>query len=104
MKKLGMMVAGVAALALSGCAMAQSPVSGMLYTSVQAPLSATSVSGAARTGTSSCSSILGILATGDCSITTAARAGGITEIQSVDYESTNLLGLYATFTTKVNGN
>ena len=104
MKKLGLTVVGMAALVLSGCAMAATPVSGMLYTSVQAPLTATSTSGAARTGTSTCSSILGIIATGDCSISAASRAGGITDIQSVDYESTNLLGLYATFTTHVHGN
>lgn len=104
MKKLGMMVVGLAAIALTGCAGVQAPVFGALYTSVQAPMAATSVSGAARSGTSSCSSILGIIATGDCSIGAAARAGGITEIQSVDYEATNLLGLYATFTTQVHGN
>ncbi len=91
-------------LLFSGCAaFAVAPVSGFLYTDVQAPLTATSNSGASKVGEAKCSSILGLVAQGDCSIDAAAKNGGITRVQHVDYKSTNILGIYATFTVFVYG-
>ena len=98
-------LAGVAAAAmiLTGCAGVMSPVSGSLYMSVKGPLAISPQPGMSKTGTASASSILGLIAMGDASIEAAAKAGGITKIHHVDYESTNILGLYATFTTVVYG-
>jgi len=48
-------------------------------------------------------SYLGLIATGDASIRAAMEDGGITEVVYVDYESTSILGLYATFTVVVYG-
>ena len=39
----------------------------------------------------------------DCSIATAAKNGGIAQIQSVGYEANNILGIYGTYTTIVKG-
>ena len=47
---------------------------------------------------------LGIIATGDASIDAAKKAGGITNVASVDHDSTSILGLFATFCTVVKGN
>lgn len=105
MKGIMSRLAGVAAAAmiLTGCASAMSPVSGGLYMSVKGPLAISPQPGMSKTGTASASSILGLIAMGDASIEAAAKAGGITKIHHVDYESTNILGLYATFTTVVYG-
>ena len=91
------------ALLLSGCAVAASPVIGVVYTDVQAPLDATANAASAKTGEATCESILGIIATGDCSIATAAQSAGITRIHYVDYKTRNILGFYATFTVVVYG-
>ena len=91
-------------LAVSGCAYAASPVLGGLYTKVSGPVNATSSQAGNKTGRVCASSILGIIATGDASIDAAKKAGGITSVTSVDFESTSILGLYATFCTIVHGN
>jgi hypothetical protein len=94
-----------AALLLSGCATSMSPVSGFVYSNVKAPLTATAApEQAQRVGRASVRSVLGIIATGDASIQTAARNGGIREIHFVDYESQNFFGVLAEFTVVVYGN
>ena len=98
-----LLVLVVAALFLSGCAFVMSPAIGTIYTDVKAPLAVTSNSGSSKVGTSEVSSILGIVATGDASIEAAAKKAGITKIHHVDYHSTNILGIYAKFTTYVYG-
>lgn len=103
MKKLFVLLASMALL--SGCATSASPVSGFLYSSVKAPLTATAApEQAQRVGRASVRSILGIIASGDASINTAARNGGIREIHYVDYESQNFFGVLAEFTVVVYGN
>lgn len=102
MKKLLLLL--VSAAALSGCASATMPVTGLLYGNVKAPLTATASTETHRVGRASTRSILGIIASGDASIQTAARNGGITEIHHVDYESQNFFGVLAEFTVVVYGN
>ncbi len=80
----------------------RAPVQGWLYTGVSAGLSVSAQAGP-KTGKACASSILGIIATGDASIDTARRNGGITSISIVDEEMTNILGLYATHCTVVHG-
>lgn len=93
------------AVALGGCATAMSPVTGTMYSNVKAPLTATtSPKEVQRVGRASVRSILGVFASGDASIQTAARNGGITEIHHVDYESQNFFGVLAEFTVVVYGN
>ncbi|MDX1802671.1 MAG: TRL-like family protein [Alcanivorax sp.] len=95
----------VSVVALSGCASAVMPVTGLMYGNVKAPLMATTSSDKpTRVGRASARSILGIIASGDASIQTAARNGGITEIHHVDYQSQNFFGVMSEFTVVVYGN
>ena len=87
---------------VSGCAMVQAPVVGILFTDVSAPLVATSETAHSKVGVSKCNAIIGI-ATGDCSIEAAMKNGGIRKIQHVDYHVKSYLGLYAECTTTVYG-
>ncbi len=87
---------------LGGCA-TSAPIGG-IYTDVTLPLQATSAQGGTKVGTSQCTSILAMLATGDCSIEAAKAAGGITEVTSVDWKANNILGIIGTYTTTVRGN
>ncbi len=103
MKKL--MVLCAAMVLLGGCAVSKSPVTGMIYSNIKAPLTATPApEQPQRVGRASVRSILGLIATGDASIQTAARNGGIREIHFVDYESQNFFGVLAEFTVVVYGN
>ncbi len=67
---------------------------GAIYTGAKGAISA----GAgdvtySKVGTSESTSILGLVATGDASITAAAQNGGIKKIKYVDYEVKNILGM-----------
>lgn len=89
---------------LVGCgAYAVSPVMGVLYTNVNRPVTATSHPTYTKIGKASCSSILGLIATGDASIEAACKSVGITKIHHVDFHSNNILGIVATYTVYVYG-
>lgn len=94
---------GASALLASGCAYAVAPVTGFVYSDVDGPLTATSNPDGSKTGIAQCESILGIVASGDCSIAAAARNGGISRIRHVDFKTKSILGVYAEFTTTVYG-
>jgi len=81
------------------------PPPGFLYSRFAAPIdidAEASVLGD-KVGRSSTESILGLVAQGDASISSAAREGGITTIRHVDYEFENYLGVYSKFTIVVYG-
>ena len=105
MKKLMTSVASAACvLLLTGCAMANyAPTTGFVYQSQKGPGTVTSNSLGNKVGTSEATSILGIISTGDASIDAAAKAAGIKKISHVDYEVSNILGIYAKHTTIVYG-
>lgn len=48
-------------------------------------------------------SILGWVTTGDASVATAAKEGGITTIASVDHHASNVLGIFAKYCVIVTG-
>ena len=48
-------------------------------------------------------SILSLIAYGDCSTTTAARDGNLSTISYADYHFYNIIGIYQTFTVTVYG-
>lgn len=104
MKKslLSLAAAAVALFAFTGCSVATSPV-GLVYTDATTPHETTNNEGAAKEGRAECKSILSIVATGDCSIGTAAKNGGIRKIQSVDTHVNSILGIISTYTTIVRG-
>lgn len=94
------------AILLSGCAAyTTSPAMGTLYTETSAPAAVGEGINniELKVGEGTVTSILGLIATGDASIRTAANAAGIRKIYYVDYKSKNILGLYATYTVFVYG-
>ena len=103
MKKLSFIVLVLfVAVMLAGCA-TPFPM-GAIYTEVKAPVAlgdgALSYS---KVGTSKATSVLGLVATGDCSIKAAAANGGIKNIKYVDYDAKNILGIYGEYTTTAYG-
>jgi len=93
-----------AAAVLSSCgAYVASPLTGFAYTDVKAPLAVTGNANSSKVGSAEAQSVLGIVATGDASIETAAKAAGITKIHHVDYHSTSILGIIAKFKVMVYG-
>jgi len=105
MKKIGLVLSAAVSLALlSGCAgTGNTPVYGFLYTDAKGPLLVTNSTASSKVGEATCTSILGLIGTGDCSIEAAAKAGGITEVSTIDTKVNNILGVYATSTTIVRG-
>ncbi len=104
MKKLLTAIAITAAVALTGCA-TSTPV-GSLYTQVKLPVAVTqfqATSTKLKVGKAECKSILGMVATGDASIDTAAKNAGITVIHHVDWEAENILGIIGTYRCVVYG-
>ena len=95
MKKLAIVVVAFIATVLSGCLSAPfMPPSGVV-TVTRAPLSTEgNWSVGAKCGSASSFSVLGLYAAGDCSITAAAAKGGLKKITNVDYEYTNILGIW----------
>lgn len=90
------------AVMLNGCATPY-PM-GMIYTEVKAPVGAgDGAMSYSKVGTSKATSVLGLVATGDCSIKAAAANAGIKNIKYVDYDAKNILGIYGEYTTTVYG-
>jgi hypothetical protein len=89
------------AMALTACASPQ-PV-GLIWTNVTLPVTATSYGDASKTGEATCKSYILIVSTGDCSINTAKRNGGITKVDHVDWHSKNFLGIVGTYKVIVHG-
>ena len=90
MKK--MILTAACAFVLAGCA-GTVPM-GAIYTNVKLPLDTTDLGAATmKVGTASCKSYFAIVATGDCSIETAKKAGGITHIHHIDWDIRNTIGI-----------
>lgn len=94
----------VGGLMLGGCLSAPfQPPSGIIA-STKAPLSTEgNWEVGSKTGTASSTSVLGIVASGDCSVATAAKNGGLKKVTNVDYEYTNFLGIWQKATVIVHG-
>jgi hypothetical protein len=105
MKKLTSVVAALLlALGSLGCLGAPIvPPLGLVYTDLDAPLSLNGQVGERR-GEASVVAILGLISAGDGSVRAAARNGGISRVERVDYEFFNVLGIYQRYTTVAYGN
>ena len=73
-----------------------------IYTETKAPVAVGSEAGFSKVGTAESTGII-CVATGDASIATAMKNGGITKIHHVDCEVTTVLGVYTKYTTVVYG-
>ena len=91
----------VLSLVFAGCATYQPQ--GCLFNASKGSVGAAGPTGYAKVGKATSTSILGLVATGDASIETAAKNGGIKTIKFVDYEVNNILGIYGQYTTIVYG-
>lgn len=108
MKKL-MIIIGLGCL-LAGCAVPPrapfEPTMAGVFTQISAPLTtdvrSTPVKNL-KSGEASVENILGVVATGDCSLRAAAENGGIETIEFVDYSSFNILWVYQKTTVTVYG-
>ena len=93
---------------LSGCSMVPlgTPVNmGNLYTNISYDASGywqNDISNL-KVGKASCSSVLGVVATGDASIQAAMQEAGIKKIHHIDYNKKSILGVFITHTTIVYG-
>jgi TRL (tRNA-associated locus)-like protein len=96
MKTLRVVAALLAAGMLAGCA---TPFpQGLFYTDVKLPVNVTGNGGKApKVGTAECSSFFALFATGDCSIESAKKQGGITRIHHVDWDAKNVLGIMGNY-------
>lgn len=105
MKKLCILAAVCAAsVATTGCISAPFKPPMGLYSEVSAPLSTEgAIETGPKSGEATAKTILGIVATGDCSIAAAARNGGLRKINHVDYRYKNILGIVQETTVVVYG-
>lgn len=102
LKKFSATILFSGTILFTGCAVR--PTHAIIYSNTVAPYMATSAKSGSKVGESdTCTNILGIIATGDCSISTAARKGNIKKITTVDWQGTNFLGIYASGKTIVSG-
>lgn len=99
MKKFILMSVLMCAVAiLSSCATTY-PV-GVLYTDIRVPLTTgvdMEMSASPKVGVAVSKSILGLVATGDSSISAACSNGGIRKIHHVDWEASSVFGIYSTY-------
>ena len=79
------------------------PLAGGLYTSWNAHFGDHQQEIGQKEGKSCVTNILGLISTGDASVKSAAKKAGINKITSIDYELSNVLGLYGTYYVIVTG-
>ncbi len=104
MKTLKLLATGTLLATLGGCATAISPVgNGLLFTDVSGPVTISDNAATNKNGKSCATNILGLIASGDASISAAKEQGEITKVSNVDYHSNTILGLFSQSCTIVKG-
>lgn len=93
----------VGLLTLSGCMPVASPAVGLFYTEVKYGTVATTHTNAAKEGRACAQTILGLVATGDASLSAAKANGGITQVTHVDHSARSILGIIGEWCTIVKG-
>jgi hypothetical protein len=88
---------------MSGCQPVASPVMGIFFNDTKYGYIATTDTDATKEGKACAQSIMGLVATGDASISAAKAAGGITQVAHIDYTAHSILGIVADFCTIVKG-
>lgn len=91
-----------AAFLLAGCASYWPH--GILYTDVKGPAAVGSEGFSySKVGVAKATSVLGLVATGDCSVKAAMENGKINKVKYVDYQAKSIIGLVGEYTTTVYG-
>jgi hypothetical protein len=89
---------------IQGCVAISSPVGqGFIFTNVKEPVAAGVHRVGEKVGTSTCVSVLGMVAVGDASIQAAMEKAEITRIHHVDRQLTSVLFFFARQKTMVYG-
>ena len=103
MKKIALcLVVALAAIMFTSCA--SYVPAGSFYTELKLPVAVGEATAKpSKKGTASCRSILGLLATGDASISSACASADITTIRYIDWEAKNILGIIGDYTLVVYG-
>jgi hypothetical protein len=99
-------IAAVSSIMLltTACAMGRSPVNnGAIFTDVKGSESVGVSASGSKRGESCATNVLGLVAYGDASARTAASNAGISKIQTVDYKTNTVLGVWARSCTQVAG-
>ena len=91
------------AIILTGCQPVASPLMGIIFNDTKWGYIATTNDAAPKEGKACAQTILGLVATGDASISAAKAAGGITQVAHIDYSAHSILGVVADFCTIVKG-
>jgi hypothetical protein len=92
----------------TGCTYYVAPVMpppGLIYSEIKAPLDTNAQSNPVgpRMGSSSTTSILGLVSWGDASVATAVQQGNLSSINHLDYEFLNIVFVYQKFTVNAYG-
>jgi hypothetical protein len=107
MRKVILLIPLFALLLVMGCSYGVGPqvgTMGWVYTDYHGPVTVTdSDAGFTKVGVSTYSNVLGIVATGDGSISAAMKDGGITRVHHIDYKNYTILGVYHKMTVYVYG-
>jgi len=102
--KMTFCAVGVVGVSLCGCVSAPFLPPAGLVSQTKAPLSTDgNWKVGMRSGTASTQSVLGLYAWGDCSVTAAARAGGLKRVDYLDYSYDNLIGIWQKVTVTAYG-
>ena len=94
---------GLGMVTFIGCQPVSSPLMGVIFNDTKFGWEATQNATATKEGKACASTIMGLVATGDASISAAKAAGGITEVAHVDHTAHSILGIVADFCTIVKG-
>jgi len=104
MKRTGLIMVALVPL-IDACVMPMGPVVAPIAVDMMGPVSANSYSAEAKATKVGTSEAVGIvfLGMGDASIGAACESKGITKIHRVESKTTNILSIYAKYTTVVYG-
>lgn len=103
MNKLAITMMGVGFLSLTACQPVASPLMGILFNDTKYGYIATTNTNATKEGKACAQTILGLVATGDASISAAKANGGITQVSHIDYSAKSILGIIGDWCTIVKG-
>lgn len=103
MNKLAMAMIGVGFLSLTACQPVASPLVGVFFNDTKYGYIATTNTNATKEGKACAQTILGLVATGDASISAAKANGGITQVSHIDYSAKSILGIIGDWCTIVKG-
>jgi hypothetical protein len=102
-------VGAALAMIVVGCGFGGGYPVGSIYTGTQVPhgININETSGPGKSGDKqgeACATgILNLAAFGDASLDAAKKAGGVSELHSIEFHSTNILGIYTQGCTVVHG-